>query len=154
MGVKLISAADKAQQLLSEASREGDCLVPKLVPNAKGYCYISRGRGIRLRAHRFIYETLIGEIPAGKVVRHSCDNRACINPEHLLLGTSYDNSQDMISRNRQSRVGKPATNAGELAEALFLKERGYTLAEIATIQDLSGPSSAADRIRRAKELGL
>jgi len=152
--VKLMTAIEKARQLLAEAKHKGGCLVPKLVPNAKGYCYITRGRGIRLRAHRFIYETLIGPIPDGKLVRHSCDNRACINPEHLLLGTSYDNSQDMVSRNRQARLGRPATNIDELLEAVTLREAGYTLEDIAIKQQLSGASSAADRLRRAKELGL
>jgi hypothetical protein len=151
---KLLTAVDKARQLIAEARSQGECLVPKLVPNAKGYCYITRGRGTRLSAHRFIYETLIGEIPDGKLVRHSCDNRACINPDHLLLGTSYDNSQDMVSRNRQARLGQPSTNTDQLLEALTLQDEGYTLADIAAKQGLSGPSSAADRVRRAKELGL
>ena len=151
---QLMTSAEKARQLIAEATSKGECLVPKLVPNAKGYCYITRGRGIRLRAHRFIYETLIGPIPEGKVVRHSCDNRACINPEHLLLGTSYDNSQDMVSRNRQARLGQPATDETKLWEAIQMRRDGCTLKEIAETQGLSGPSAAHDRIRRAKEAGL
>lgn len=152
MGVKLQTAVEKARQLIVEATHQNECMIPNLVPNAKGYCYISRGRGVRLRAHRFIYETLIGPIPDGKVVRHQCDNRACINPEHLLLGTSYDNSQDMVSRNRQARLGRPAIDEAELIDAYNMKQRGMTLQQIADAYGLAGPSSAADRIRRAKEL--
>lgn len=39
----------------------------------------------------------------GKVVRHTCDNGRCINPEHLLLGTHQDNVQDRVDRDRTAR---------------------------------------------------
>jgi DNA-binding CsgD family transcriptional regulator len=53
--------------------------------------------------HRFIYEECFGEIQKGLVVRHKCDNRRCINPEHLELGTIADNSRDMVERDRSLR---------------------------------------------------
>jgi hypothetical protein len=49
-----------------------------------------RNRGI----HRFIYEECFGEIPKGRLVRHKCDNRLCINPEHLEIGSGKDNMSD------------------------------------------------------------
>lgn len=51
-------------------------------------------------AHRVAFERAKGPIPAGLVVRHTCGNTLCCNPEHLVLGTQQDNYQDAIRRGR------------------------------------------------------
>lgn len=56
--------------------------------------------GRRDYAHRAIYTEFVAPIPAGLVVRHSCDTRACVNPTHLLIGTQADNLHDMAERGR------------------------------------------------------
>jgi len=56
-------------------------------------------------AHR--YSALLKYKDIGdNLVRHTCDNRACVNPAHLILGSPADNSKDMIERNRQARGEK------------------------------------------------
>lgn len=66
-----------------------------------GYVRIYRN-GKDIYAHRYAYEQHHGKsISKGNVVLHSCDNRCCINPDHLSEGTQMDNIHDMISKNRQ-----------------------------------------------------
>lgn len=51
-------------------------------------------------AHRKMYSESCGDIPEGMMVLHHCDTPACINPEHLFLGTNADNMQDMKEKGR------------------------------------------------------
>jgi hypothetical protein len=61
-----------------------------------GQCFLC---GTQHSAHR-IAVMLDGRDPAGKVVRHSCDNPKCVNPRHLVLGTHADNVADRVARKR------------------------------------------------------
>ncbi len=47
--------------------------------------------GLKLAAHRYFYEALIGKIPKGLVIDHLCQNRKCVNPKHLEPVTSVEN---------------------------------------------------------------
>lgn len=79
--------------------------------NNNGYGKFKVGSHL-ISSHRFIFETINGPIPPGKIIRHSCDNPICVNPDHLLVGTCQDNINDKCARGRVSRLnGEQNPNA-------------------------------------------
>jgi hypothetical protein len=76
-----------------------DCWIWLGSYNENGYGVFHYDKKLKL-AHRFSYEFYKGEIPKGLFVCHSCDNTACVNPDHLWLGTQEDNMNDMIAKGR------------------------------------------------------
>jgi len=64
------------------------------------FCGIFAGRAVRCVVHRLAWELMRGPIPIGMIICHRCDNRSCVNPEHLFLGTHWDNTHDCIAKGR------------------------------------------------------
>ena len=87
-------------KFLSAINKTDYCWIYTKSKNRNGYgqFYI---HGKNYETHKIAYMLLKGPIPHGKIVRHICDNPICVNPEHLILGTHYDNSIDSVKRNRQ-----------------------------------------------------
>lgn len=69
------------------------------LPVTNGYAQF-RAQHKTYRAHRVSYALFNGPVPANTLVCHSCDNRCCVNPKHLWLGTHKDNIQDCVAKGR------------------------------------------------------
>jgi len=97
--------------------------------NGKGMC-----------AHRRAYELFCGPIPARLQVMHLCDNRGCVNPSHLRLGTPQDNTMDACIKERmwskltgaQVKEIRQRRKAGEQGKVLA-KEFGVAASNISQI---------------------
>lgn len=89
------------------------------------------GRTYPVGAHRVAYELTHGvEIPQGQEILHSCDNRLCVNPKHLSLGTHTDNMRDASQKGRMSVPRQRTRGFKDEAVARYIAGEG-TLDEIA-----------------------
>jgi hypothetical protein len=95
-------------------------------------------KGKTLSAHRASYTVHKGEIPKGKHVCHSCDNRKCVNPNHLWIGTQKENIQDCARKGRLPKICKKNRKHSEeiIKYIIKLKEEGKTYVEIHQITNV------------------
>ena len=101
-----------------------------------GYGAIRDDEGKTARAHRFSYELHKGPITARRLVLHSCDNRRCVNPAHLRLGTHSDNMLDAIERKR-IKMGRRAKLTTDQVKAIRALNGQMKQKDIASLFDIS-----------------
>lgn len=109
-----------------------------------GYGAFNTGDKV-MTSYRYSYELHKGKIPDGKLVRHTCDNRKCVNPDHLILGTITDNMRD--KRERNTKVIK--LNPDSVREIRIMRGFGFTNKEVAKMYGV-GPTIVGDIILRKK----
>lgn len=105
-----------AERFSPKVVKTSCCWIWRGSRNADGYGYIASGgaRGRSLKAHRVSWRLHRGPIPDGLCVLHNCpcgDNPACVNPQHLWLGTHADNMRDMFTKGRRQRTARGASVA-------------------------------------------
>ena len=89
-----------------------------------GYGMFALKRQVVRCAHRVAWMLTHGDIPDGLFVLHKCDNRSCVNPSHLFLGTHKQNMQDMVNKGRNHVPKRILTD--EQAQAIRDGEDGPT----------------------------
>lgn len=138
----------------SAESVDGCTIWPKS-PGSHGYGQFTAD-GVNTTSHTTSYRYHKGTIPSGMVVMHSCDNRMCINPEHLSLGTQSENLKDMWRKGRQ-RPASAVVRGDDHPNSRFTDEKKKHILE--TYSHLSTRAAALElgcektTIARIRRLG-
>lgn len=95
-----------------------------------------RQNNTMVQAHRFSWKFYYGPIPGELHVLHKCNNRKCVNPKHLFLGTDKDNALDKVSKNRQQKLVGVTNGRAKLTEKDILNIRKLYTQGIKNQQEL------------------
>jgi len=102
-----------------------------------------------VKAHRWAWQMAYGDIPDGAVVRHRCNHPACVNPQHLVLGTQIDNIADTVAQRRHAHGEKHGaarlSEADVLAIRDILKHRTWRDGAVIAVASKYGVSPRAIR---------
>lgn len=72
--------------------------------------------------HRVAYEMLVGPIPPGMFVCHTCDNTICVRPDHWFLGTNRDNMADRRAKGRYQIGSEHPTSKLTEADVIYMRQ--------------------------------
>jgi hypothetical protein len=137
---------DKLFWLYVDKRGEEDCWLWTGAYGRNGYGRTGQKGNPDLRAHRVSFELTKGSIPEGLVVMHSCDNRGCVNPAHLSVGTRAENMHDMIAKGRAVHQQGAENPRSKLTEKDVLEIRATDIknfAECARRYGVTAPTIAA-----------
>jgi hypothetical protein len=100
------SAEDRFWKFV-DVLEDDKCWLWKGSVDSDGYGWFSWMRGDKkrnLHAHRYSLMMKLNnfDLPSTTLTRHTCDERSCVNPNHLIPGSAQENSADMVARNRQA----------------------------------------------------
>jgi len=125
--------------------------------NGKGYGNF-RGESLRtLQAHKFSYETFVGDVPPGLQLDHKCRTPACVNPEHLEPVTSAENTRrgSALARRRAVMAGQTHCKRGHELDPTYVSARkGVRAGKCATCLKENGKKANLRRlmVRRKRKI--
>ena len=113
-----------SERFWSKVSKSNDCWIWTGAKTKNGYGVFQKGRRGELlyKAHRFSFEIHKGEIPTGMIIMHQCDNKICVNPDHLTAGNHSQNLKDAWDRNLRSMTRKNRKAIGEMSKKLSFED--------------------------------
>lgn len=95
--------AKSIERFFKKVEKTSSCWNWKGILFKQGYGRIASLNKVKsLKAHRISWEIHFGKIPDGLCVLHKCDNRKCVRPDHLWLGTKFENNQDRSFKKRSA----------------------------------------------------
>lgn len=137
-------------RFMARVDTSGECWVWKpTVNSSRKYGKVQIDKKT-LAAHRVAYEHWKGDIPEGLIVCHSCDNPACVNPDHLWLGTYKDNMHDASVKNRMCRRFGEANVQAKLTAEQVISIREDTRSQSAISVDYGVDQSTISLIKHGK----
>jgi len=97
-------------------------------------------------AHRMAFEAFTGPIPAGMFVCHRCDVRSCCNPDHLFIGTQFDNMRDAARKGRTAVLDRHPMAKLTSTQVVAIRERIASGRAAIRIAEEFGVSDATIRL--------
>ena len=126
---RIARGADFAARFWARVLKTDGCWLWQGSRGKKGYGRLSRGNKTVL-AHRISWQLHNGPIPGGLCALHACDNRVCVRPDHLFLGTIADNNVDMVTKGRRASFAGESNPSAKLtreqAEEIRLDTRSFS----------------------------
>ena len=141
------SEQDPRELFLRKIEKRGECWEWTAARYKDGYGMFSPAGRTSTRAHRYSWEIHSGPIPPSTLVCHSCDNRLCVNPAHLFLGSVKDNVQDKVQKGRQLKG--MSHHKAKLTEATVRDMRTRYIPRVVSIASLAAEYGVSQHTAQA-----